>query len=478
MPGSSDLPPEDGPDLPEDEVDFDDLPGMDRDEPPDAEPELPEVPEDPSDGAGKPSDGEQASPDTWTDAELNEWYDNQPRGQEMGEPTEEAYAIWAALQQAYEAMGIGPDSDDLAAAFFGTEESDWHRLGPELKARYRRYVEAAPERIAAQTPPAGWINPNPPDPPDLVIIGSDGQPIPIVEPPAPKSKTPVLIGGGILGLMLVAFFIWWLNNASNSDTPAAAPPTQTSVQATVPATEAPPATEQQAEDAAVEDDPTSEAVVCGADEELVADECVSTAPLIPVTPVRVFTGTIETADIWNCENDSYLGPDPDAAPIDVELLLGEANADGSVPAVALFGSELAPPAVTEIYMRNGSEQSGFSSEGTESFCNYGIEPVAADLLECNGSFVAVGTMPSDPTQAEDFGVSLYQPNSADSSLLSAFSTSASGWDSESAFIQVDAAGEMLIGWSSDAVNESIPALDQCEVTDEFLELLKQTYPIN
>ncbi|MFV1991048.1 MAG: hypothetical protein ACC652_09950 [Acidimicrobiales bacterium] len=474
MPGSNDLPPDDGPDLPEDEVDFDDLPGMEPDEPPDAEPEL-ELSEDPPDGEGTPVEGEQSSGDTWTDAELNEWYDNQPPDQDLGEPTAEALAILGALHNAYEAMGAGPDAEDLAAAFFGTDERDWHRLGPELKARYRRYVDAAPERIAAQTPPAGWIDPYPPDPPELVIIGSDGQPLTTAEPSSPKSKTPVLIGGGILGLVLVAFFIWWLNNASNSEPPVVAPPTQTSVDVTVPSTEPPPATEPQSEDAAIEEDSTPESVVCGADEELIGDECVSTAPLIPVTAVRVLTGTIETADIWNCANDSYLGPDPDAAPVDVELLLGDANADGSVPAIALFGPELVAPAVTEIYMRNGSEQSGFSSGGTESFCNYGIEPVTADLLQCNDSFAAVGTMPSDPTQAEDFGVSFYQPNSADPSLLTAFSTSASSWDTESAYIQVDASGEMLIGWSSDTVDESIPSLDSCNGTDEFLELLEFLY---
>jgi hypothetical protein len=471
MPGSNDLPPDD------EEVDFDDLPGMDRDEPEDSE--IPDAPEDLYANVDKLiASGEQAAGGTeWTDAELNEWYDSIPPGTKArGEPTEEAYEIILALQDAYEAMGIGADGDELVDIFFGDSPSNWKRLGIDLKTRYRRYLEP---RIGdppppPPSPPAGWIDP---EPPDLVIMGSDGQPIPPAPPPAEKSRTPLLIGGGLVMLLLLALLFSWLKSGDGSNDEAA--PANTVVTESV--SQVTPAAESESEDVSTEDAPlisdeTVDEPECLPGEELVDGECRNAAPMMPLIPIRTMSAQLPGADNWDCSSDSYLGTAEGAAPVNVDLFFGAPLPDGTVPVVGIFSPELSAPAAGEAYMRIGSVQTGFTSQSEEGFCHYGVEPVVSNLLECDGSLVMSGVMPSEPTDAEDVGVSFYTPNPDGKDLVTSYSGSLADVPIDDVFIQIDENGHVLTGPSPDAMSFAPFPFGSCDATVPLVDVLVVLQP--
>jgi hypothetical protein len=90
----------------------------------------------------------------------------------------------------------------------------------------------------------------------------------------------------------------------------------------------------------------------------------------------------------------------------VDLFFGAPLPDGTVHVVGIFGPQLSTRAAGEVYMRIGSVHL--------SKCR-GVPPlwrraVASNLLDCDGSLVMSGAMPSEPTDPEDVGVSLYAPN--------------------------------------------------------------------
>jgi hypothetical protein len=424
---------------------------MDRDEPEGSE--VPDVPDDPYANVDKLiASGEEASSDAeWTDAELNEWHDSIPPGTKArGEPTGEAYAIAAALSDAYEGMGGRPDGDELVDILFGDSEGNWNRLGVDLKTRFRRYVEP---RIGDPPPP-------PPAP-----------------PPRGKSRMPLLIGGGLVMLLLFALFFSWLKSGDDSDDEAAPPATV----GTESAGEATPVVEPESEDVSSEDDSllsdeTEDQTECLPGEELVDGECQNATPMMPIVPIRTISTELPAADLWDCSSDSYLGTAEGASPVDVDLFIGAALPDGSVPVVGIFSPDLNTPAAGEAYMRIGSVQTGFTSESAESFCHYGVEPVESNLLECDGNLIMSGVMPSDPTEAEDVGVSFYTPSPEGTDFVTSYSGSLADTPIDEGFIQIDANGHVLTGPSADAMSFTPFPFGSCDATQPLVSVLVVLQP--
>lgn len=481
MPDSNGLPPDDAAkdgDSPDEEIEFDDLPGMDRDEPEDSE--TPDAPDDIYANVDKLiASGKESSGDAeWTDAELNEWYDSIPPGTKArGEPGEEAFALMLALQEAYDAMGVGVDGDDeLVEIFFGDSPNNWKRLGIDIKTRYRKYLEP---RIGdppppPPPPPAGWIEP---EHPELVITGSDGQPIPPAPAPDRKSKTPLFIGGGLVMLLVLALFFAWLKSGDDSQQEAA-PPAQVPTETT---SSVAPVTESDNEDVSTEDaPPISEEIEdepeCLPDEELVDGECRTPAPMMPVVPIRTMSAELAAADNWDCSSDSYLGTADGASPVNVDLLFGVPLPDGTVPVIGIFSPDLSAPAAGEAYMRTGSVQTGFSSQSEEGFCHYGVEPVAFNLLECDGSLVMSGVMPSEPTDAEDVGVSFYTPNPDGADFVTSYSSSLADHPIEDVYIQIDENGYVLTGSNPDAMSVAPFPFGTCDATQPLIDVLVVLQP--
>jgi hypothetical protein len=193
-----------------DDVDFDDLPGMERDE------------------VDTP---DEADLDEWSEAELDEWYDSLPPDTKLALPTtQEGWELRFAVHTALEGMGLVPSledetNDEVVQAFFSGPPNTWKRFGPDLKAQYRRYVEP---------------------------LTNDGS-----RPPPSKGKSGarVYIGGGLLMLVLLALFFAWLRDGDDSKKQATAPTTV--------ATELAPATTERTPTPAAESDTE---VVLGFDE--------------------------------------------------------------------------------------------------------------------------------------------------------------------------------------------------------------------
>jgi hypothetical protein len=198
--------------------------------------------------------------------------------------------------------------------------------------------------------------------------------------------------------------------------------------------------------------------------------------MMPVIPIRTMSTQLLGADNWDCSSDSYLGTADGAAPVNVDLFFGASQSDGTVAVVGIFSPELSTPAAGEAYMRIGSVQTGFTSEGAESFCHYGVEPVVSNLLECDGSLVMSGVMPSEPTDAEDVGVSFYVPNPDGTDFVTSYSGSLADVPIDDVFIQIDENGHVLTGSSPDALSFAPFPFGSCDATDHLIDVLVVLQP--
>jgi hypothetical protein len=182
------------------------------------------------------------------------------------------------------------------------------------------------------------------------------------------------------------------------------------------------------------------------------------------------------ADNWDCSFDSYLGTADGAAPVNVDLFFGDPLPDGTVAVIGIFSPDLSTPAAGEAYMRIGSVQTGFTSQGAEDFCHYGVEPVVSNLLECDGSLVMSGVMPSEPTDAEDVGVSFYVPNPDGTDLVTSYSSSLADVPIDDVFILIDENGHVLTGPSPEAMSFAPFPFGSCDATDPLIDVLVVLQP--
>jgi hypothetical protein len=309
------------------------------------------------------------------------------------------------------------------------------------------------------------------------MMGPDGQPIPPAPSPDGRSKTPLFIGGGLALLLLFALFFSWLKSGDDSQDEAAQ--STTVVTETVSLSTLGP--DPESEDVSEEDDPiiTDENIddpECLPGEELIDGECQNAAPMMPIIPIRTMSTQLLGADNWDCSSDSYLGTADAADPVNVDLFFGAALPDGTVPVVGIFSPDLSTPAAGEAYMRIGSVQTGFTSESAESFCHYGVEPVESNLLECDGSLVMSGVMPSEPTDAEDVGVSFYSPNPDGADFVTSYSASLFDLPIDDVFIQIDENGHVLTGPSPDSMSFTPFPFGSCDATDPLVTVLVVLQP--
>ena len=122
-------------------------------------------------------------------------------------------------------------------------------------------------------------------------------------------------------------------------------------------------------------------------------------------------------------------------------------------------------------MRIGSVQTGFTSQSAEGFCHYGVEPVAPNLLECDGSLVMSGVMPSEPTDAEDVGVSFYVPDPDGTDLVTSYSGSLVDQPISDGFMLIDENGLVLTGQSPDAMVFTPSPFGSCDGTERLVDVL-------
>ena len=122
-------------------------------------------------------------------------------------------------------------------------------------------------------------------------------------------------------------------------------------------------------------------------------------------------------------------------------------------------------------MRTGSVQTGFTSQSAEGFCHYGVEPVVPHLLECDGSLVMSGVMPSEPTDAEDVGVSFYIPAPDGTDLVTSYRSSLVDQPINDGYTKIDENGLVLTGQSPDALDFTPSPFGSCDGTEPLVDVL-------
>lgn len=94
-----------------------------------------------------------------------------------------------------------------------------------------------------------------------------------------------------------------------------------------------------------------------------------------------------------------------------------------------------------------------------------------NLLKCDGSLVMSGVMPSEPTDAEDVGVSFYIPDPAGTDLVTSYSGSRVCEPISDGYMQIDQNGHVLTGQSPDLVDFTPSGFGTCDGTEPLVDVL-------
>lgn len=309
---------------------------------------------------------------------------------------------------------------------------------------------------------------------------------------APPPKRRALIAGGV-ATIAAAGIGFALFSGGDETNPSAA----------TPATVAPPATV---------DDEASPTVAPAVTPATGVAPATSDAPAAttPPEPVHIFTATVlvysgsqGAVETWNVGDATLIGRSTLPTPVNFSVLTnpaGPASPDGSIPFLALanFACPIETEAscrwILEVYEHVGGEQHSSAAEGgatpfgSESTFLAEVFDIGA-LVEateegCTAS-ITQGRLPAHPTLAEDLGIGVYSPSTADAAHTDTLFTELgppteltvviveSGDDTAIALATPDAmvsgcfsSGEGPMAWFFDELD---PPVCEAEQVDEELE---------